>query len=525
MPKVLIADRMSPKAAEIFRSRGIEVDEKPGLAKDELKAIIGDYDGLAIRSSTKVTADLLAAAGRLKVVGRAGIGVDNVDVPAASARGVVVMNTPFGNSITTAEHAIALMFALARQLPEADASTQAGKWEKNRFMGVELTAKTLGLIGCGNIGGIVADRAHGLRMKVIAYDPFLTPERAQDLGVEKVTLDELLARADFISLHTPLTDSTRNILSRENLMKTKRGVRIINCARGGLIDEAALKDLLDSGHIAGAALDVFQEEPATASPLFGTRGFVSTPHLGASTEEAQVNVAIQVAEQMADFLLTGAIENALNMPSVSGEDAPRLRPYMSLAEKLGALASQLEGAEIRTITVEAEGAAAELNIKPITAAAVAGVMRQFSDTVNMVNAPFIARDRNIEIAEVRHERDTDYQTLLRVTLRTPDGERSVAGTLFAGSTPRLVEIGGIKVEADFAPRMLYIVNEDKPGFIGRLGTLLGNAGVNIGTFHLGRRNAGGEAVLLLSVDQSIPEPLMWELCRLPGVRTVKALGF
>ncbi|WP_448582255.1 phosphoglycerate dehydrogenase [Thermaurantiacus sp.] len=525
MPKVLISDKMSPKAAEIFRSRGIEVDEKPGLAKEELKAIIGDYDGLAIRSSTKVTADLLAAATRLKVVGRAGIGVDNVDVAAASARGIVVMNTPFGNSITTAEHAIALMFALARQLPEADASTQAGKWEKNRFLGVELTAKTLGLIGCGNIGGIVADRAHGLRMKVIAHDPFLTPERAQDLGVEKVTLDELLARADFISLHTPLTDSTRNILSRENLLKTKRGVRIINCARGGLIDEAALKELLDSGHIAGAALDVFQEEPATASPLFGTPGFVSTPHLGASTEEAQVNVAIQVAEQMADFLLTGAIENALNMPSVSSEEAPRLRPYMSLAEKLGALAGQLEGAEIRSITVEAEGAASELNIKPITAAAVAGVMRQFSDTVNMVNAPFIARDRNIEIAEVRHERDTDYQTLLTVTLRTPAGERAVAGTLFAGSTPRLVEIGGIKVEADFAPRMLYIVNEDKPGFIGRLGTLLGDAGVNIGTFHLGRRDAGGEAVLLLSVDQSIPEPLMWELCRLPGVRTVKALGF
>ncbi len=525
MQRVLISDKMSPKAAEIFRSRGIAVDEKPGLAKDELKAIIGDYDGLAIRSSTKVTADLLAAAHRLKVVGRAGIGVDNVDVPAASARGVVVMNTPFGNSITTAEHAIALMFALARQLPEADASTQAGKWEKNRFMGVELTSKTLGLIGCGNIGGIVADRAHGLKMKVIAYDPFLTPERAQDLGVEKVTLDELLARADFISLHTPLTESTRNILSRENLLKTKKGVRIINCARGGLIDEAALKELLDSGHIAGAALDVFLEEPATASPLFGTPNFISTPHLGASTEEAQVNVAIQVAEQMADFLLTGAVQNALNMPSVSAEDAPKLRPYMSLAEKLGALAGQLEGAEIRAITVEAEGAAAELNIKPITAAAVAGVMRQFSDTVNMVNAPFIARDRDIEIAEVRHERDTDYQTLLRVTLRTPGGERAVAGTLFAGTTPRLVEIGGIKVEADFAPRMLYIVNEDKPGFIGRLGSLLGDAGVNIGTFHLGRRAAGGEAVLMLSVDQSIPEPLMWELCRLPGVRTVKALGF
>ena len=525
MPKVLISDKMSPKAAEIFRARGIEVDEKTGLSRDELKAIIGDYDGLAIRSSTKVTAELLEAATRLKVVGRAGIGVDNVDVPAASARGIVVMNTPFGNAITTAEHAIALMFALARELPAADASTQAGKWEKNRFMGVELTAKTLGLIGCGNIGGIVADRAHGLRMKVVAHDPFLTPERAQALGVEKVTLEELLARADFISLHTPLTDSTRNILSRENLARTKPGVRIINCARGGLVDEAALKELLDSGHVAGAALDVFAEEPATASPLFGTPNFVSTPHLGASTEEAQVNVAIQVAEQMADFLLVGAIENALNMPSVSGEEAPKLKPYMVLAEKLGTLAGQLEEGEIRGIRIEAEGAASELNIKPIAAAALAGVMRVFSDTVNMVNAPFLARERNIEVAEVRHERDTDYQSLLRVTVRTAVGEHSVAGTLFAAATPRLVEMMGIKVEADFAPRMLFIVNEDKPGFIGRLGSTLGDAGVNIGTFHLGRRGAGAEAILLLSVDQPIPPALLAEIAALPGVRTAKALRF
>jgi len=306
---------MDPKAAAILRERGIDVDEKPGLAPDELKAIIGDYDGLAIRSATKVTKALLESADRLKVVGRAGIGVDNVDIPAATARGVVVMNTPFGNSITTAEHAIALMFALARQLPEADASTQAGKWEKNRFMGVELTGKTLGLIGCGNIGSIVASRALGLKMKVAAFDPFLTPERAVELGVDKVELDELLRRADFITLHTPLTEQTRNILSRENLAKTKAGVRIINCARGGLIDEEALKDVLDSGHVGGAALDVFVTEPATASPLFGTPGFISTPHLGASTSEAQVNVAIQVAEQMSDFLLLGGVTNAVNMPS------------------------------------------------------------------------------------------------------------------------------------------------------------------------------------------------------------------
>ncbi|MEO7277337.1 MAG: phosphoglycerate dehydrogenase, partial [Sphingomicrobium sp.] len=337
---------MDPRAAAIFRERGIEVDEITGKTPDELAAIIGDYDGLAIRSATKVTRAILDAAPRLKVVGRAGIGVDNVDIPAATERGVVVMNTPFGNSITTAEHAIALMFALARQLPEADVSTQAGKWEKNRFMGVEVTGKTLGLIGAGNIGSIVASRALGLRMKVVAYDPFLTPERAIELGVEKVELPELLARADFITLHTPLTDQTRNILSADNLEATKKGVRIVNCARGGLIDEAALKAGLDSGHIAGAALDVFASEPATSSPLFGTPGFISTPHLGASTSEAQVNVAIQVAEQMSDFLLLGGVTNAINMPSLSAEEAPRLKPYMALAEKLGRLVGQIAGEDV-----------------------------------------------------------------------------------------------------------------------------------------------------------------------------------
>lgn len=525
MPKVLISDKMDPRAAAIFRERGITVDERPGLSRDELIAIIGDYDGLAIRSATKVTKDVLAAATRMKVVGRAGIGVDNVDIPAASARGVVVMNTPFGNSITTAEHAIALMFALARQLPEADASTQAGKWEKNRFMGVELTAKTLGLIGCGNIGSIVADRAIGLKMKVIAFDPFLSVERARELGVEKVTLDELLARADFITLHTPLTDQTRNILSRENLARTKKGVRIVNCARGGLIDEAALKDALDSGHVAGAALDVFVEEPATASPLFGTPGFVSTPHLGASTSEAQINVAIQVAEQMSDYLLTGAVTNALNMPSVSAEDAPRLRPYMALAEKLGSLVGQLAHDALSGIAIEVEGAAADLNQKPITGAVLAGLMRVYSDTVNMVNAPFLAKERGLDVREVRHDREGDYHTLLRVSVRTSEGEKSVAGTLFGDSNPRLVELFGIKVEADLAGHMLYVVNEDAPGFIGRIGTALGDAGVNIGTFHLGRRAAGGEAVLLLSLDSAVGEALLAALRGLPGVRKVMALNF
>ncbi|HEX8486688.1 phosphoglycerate dehydrogenase [Sphingomonas sp.] len=525
MPKVLISDKMDPRAAQIFRERGVEVDEITGKTPDELIAMIGDYDGLAIRSSTKVTKAILDAATNLKVVGRAGIGVDNVDIPAASAKGVVVMNTPFGNSITTAEHAIALMFALARQLPEADASTQAGKWEKNRFMGVELTSKTLGLIGAGNIGSIVADRARGLKMKVVAFDPFLTPERAVEMGVEKVTLDELLARADFITLHTPLTDSTRNILSAEALAKTKPGVRIINCARGGLIDEVALKAALDSGQVGGAALDVFVEEPAKASPLFGTPNFVSTPHLGASTTEAQVNVAIQVAEQMADFLVSGGVTNALNMPSLSAEEAPKLKPYMALAEKLGSLVGQLTTGAIPRISIHSEGAAAELNQKPLSSAVLSGFLRTQTDTVNMVNAPVLARERGMEVREVRTEREGDYHTLLRVSVKTDAGERSVAGTLFGDSAPRLVELFGIKVEADLVGPMLYVVNEDAPGFIGRLGTALGEAGVNIGTFHLGRREAGGEAVLLLSVDEAVTAELLATVKALPGVKTAMGLSF
>ena len=506
-PKVLISDKMDPKAEAIFKERGIDVDVITGKTKDELIAMIGDYDGLAIRSATKVTADVLAAATNLKVVGRAGIGVDNVDIPEASKKGVIVMNTPFGNSITTAEHAIAMMFALARQIPEANTGTQAGKWPKNDFMGVELTSKTLGLIGCGNIGSIVA-------------------ERAIELGVEKADLDTLLAKADFITLHTPLTDQTRNILSAENIAKAKKGVRIINCARGGLIDEAALEAALKSGHVAGAALDVFQTEPPAADhPLFSAPNFICTPHLGASTDEAQVNVAIQVAEQLSDYLLTGGITNALNVPSLSAEEAPKLRPYMSLAEKLGSLVGQLAHDNLTTISVEVEGAAAELNLKPITAAVLTGLMRRYSDSVNMVNAPHLARERGLDVREVRHDRDGDYHTLVRVTVATSDGDRSVAGTLFSNGDPRLVEMFGIKVEADLDGHMLYIVNEDAPGFIGRIGTALGEAGLNIGTFHLGRRAAGGEAVLLLSLDSPMPEPLLWQLCQLPGVKTVKGLKF
>ena len=524
-PRVLISDKMDPNAARIFAESGCDVDVITGETPEELIARIGDYDGLAIRSSTKVTKAILDAATNLKVIGRAGIGVDNVDIPYASTKGVVVMNTPFGNSITTAEHAIALMFALARQIPEANAQTQQGLWPKNGFMGVEVTGKTLGLIGAGNIGSIVASRALGLRMKVVAYDPFLTPERAIEMGVEKADLETLLAKADFITLHTPLTSETKNILSRENLGKTKKGVRIVNCARGGLIDEAALKDLMDAGHIAGAALDVFETEPAKESPLFGTPNFICTPHLGASTTEAQVNVALQVAEQMAEFLTTGGVTNALNMPSLSAEEAPKLKPYMALAERLGSLVGQLAHDNLTKIAIEVEGAAAQLNQKPITGAVLAGLMKQYSQTVNMVNAPFLAKERGLDVREVRHDREGIYHTMVRVTVGTAQGDRSVAGTLFGNGQPRLVEIFGIGIEADLDGDMLYIVNSDAPGFIGSIGTLLGKAGINIGTCHLGRREAGGEAVLLLSVDSPVSEAVLAEARTVPGVRTVRALKF
>jgi D-3-phosphoglycerate dehydrogenase / 2-oxoglutarate reductase len=526
--KVLISDKLSPAAVDIFRARGIEADVKTGLTPADMRGIIGDYDALAIRSATKVTKELLDAATKLKVVGRAGIGVDNVDVKSATARGVVVMNTPHGNAITTAEHAIAMMFALARQLPEASASTKAGKWEKNRFMGVELFGKVLGLIGCGNIGSIVADRAQGLKMRVIAFDPYLTTQRALDLGVEKVELDDLIARADFITLHTPLTEQTRNILSREALAKTKKGVRIVNCARGGLVDEAALADALKSGHVAGAALDVFEIEPAKESPLFALENVVCTPHLGASTNEAQENVALQVAEQISDFLITGAVTNAINMPSVSAEDAPRLKPYMELCRLLGSFAGQLTSAKegvLRAVTIEYEGQAANLNHRPLTAAALAGLLAPVMAGANMVNAPVLARERGIDVAETVHDRPSEYQTLVRITVATDQQTRSVAGTLFAGEKPRLLEIKGIRVEADFARHMLYVTNHDKPGFIGRFGATLAGAGINIATFHLGRTGPGGDAICLVSVDETVPEEVLAMVRTLPLVVQATALAF
>ena len=527
-PRVLISDALSPAAVQIFKDRGVAVDFQPDLGKDKdrLTRVIGEYDGLAIRSATKVTAKILEQARDLKVIGRAGIGVDNVDVPAATARGVIVMNTPFGNSITTAEHAIAMMFALARQIPQADASTQAGKWEKNRFMGVELTAKTLGVIGCGNIGAIVANRAIGLHMKVIAYDPFLSPERALELGVEKVDLEDLLRRADVITLHVPLTDKTRNILSAENIARTKKGVRIVNCARGGLVDEAALRAALDSGHVAGAAFDVFLEEPATANPLFGHPNVVCTPHLGAATTEAQENVALQVAEQMSDYLLQGAIQNAVNFPSITAEEAPRLRPFVALAEKLGSFLGQLTEAPIRGIRIEYEGAVAGMNTRALTSAAITGALRPFLQDINMVAAPVIARERGITVEEVRRESGhRDYESFVRITIDAEDMPRHAGGTVFQDGKPRVIEIRDIAVDAEFSPNMIFVRNADKPGFIGRFGTLLGEAGVNVATFALGRDRAGGDAICLVAVDEPVSLDLLHHIEAIPQVKRARAIRF
>jgi D-3-phosphoglycerate dehydrogenase len=525
MFKVLIADALSPLAMEVFRENGIEAEVATGLSAEELQSRIGDYDGLAVRSATKVSEEALATAERLKVVGRAGIGIDNIDLDAATARGVVVMNAPHGNAITTAEHTIALLFALARQIPAADRSTQSGKWEKSRFMGVELTGKRLGVVGCGNIGSIVARRAQALKMKVVAFDPYLSPERADDLGVEKLEWHDLLANVDFITLHVPLTDETRGLIDAAAIARMKPGVRIINCARGGLVVEEDLKAALGTGQVAGAALDVFAQEPARDNTLFGLDNVIATPHLGASTSEAQEKVAVQIAEQMSAYLTKGSISNALNMPSLTAEEAQRLGPYMKLAEQLGSFAGQLTRSGLRKVSIEYEGDVAGLNHRPLTQTALAALLRPILDSVNLVNAPVLARERDIEVSSTGHDRDCDYQTLIRLTVTTERGDRSVAGTLFGGRKPRLVEIKGIPIEAELTPYMLYITNEDKAGFIGALGTVLGDAGVNIATFHLGRNKPGGDALALVELDEEIDAQVLEAVRRLPHIKRARPIRF
>ncbi|NOC47192.1 MULTISPECIES: phosphoglycerate dehydrogenase [unclassified Ruegeria] len=526
-PKVLVSDKLSETAVQIFRDRGIDVDFMPDLGKDKdkLAEVIGQYDGLAIRSATKVTPTILEKADKLKVIGRAGIGTDNIDKEAASKKGVIVMNTPFGNMITTAEHAIAMMFAVARQIPEASTSTHAGKWEKSKFMGIELTNKTLGVIGAGNIGGIVCERALGLKMKVIAYDPYLGEEKAAKMGVEKVELDELLSRADFITLHVPLTDQTRNILSRENLAKTKKGVRIINCARGGLVDEEALAEALQSGHVAGAAFDVFGEEPAKDNPLFNLPNVVCTPHLGAATTEAQENVALQVAEQISNYLLTGAVENALNMPSVTAEEAKVMGPWIKLAGHLGSFIGQMTDEPVKAINILYDGVAAEMNLAALNCSVVAGIMKKFNPEVNMVSAPVVAKERGIKISTTNQDKSGAFEGYIKVTVVTDKRERSIGGTVFSDGKPRFIQIKGINIDAEVGAHMLYTTNEDVPGIIGALGQTMGENNVNIANFTLGRSEAGGEAIALLYVDEPVPAEARAKLAETGLFTQIKPLEF
>jgi D-3-phosphoglycerate dehydrogenase len=526
-PKVLVSDKLSETAVQIFRDRGIEVDFDPSIGKDKdkLLAVIDQYDGLAIRSATKATEKIINAAKNLKVIGRAGIGVDNIDRAAASKKGVIVMNTPFGNMITTAEHAIAMMFAVARQIPEASASTHAGKWEKSKFMGVELTGKTLGVIGAGNIGGIVCERALGLKMKVVAYDPFLSQERAEKLGVQKVELDDLLARADFITLHVPKTEQTSNILNAEAIAKMKPGVRVINCARGGLVDEAALAEALKSGHVAGAAFDVFEVEPATDSPLFNLPNVVCTPHLGAATTEAQENVAVQVAEQMSDYLLTGAVTNALNMPSVTAEEAKTMGPWLALAGHLGAFIGQMTSEPIKAINILYDGTVASMNLAALNCGVVAGIMKAGNPDVNMVSAPVIAEERGIKISTTNQNKSGVFDAYIKVTVVTQTRERSVAGTVFSDGKPRFIQIKGINVDAEIGRHMLYTTNNDVPGIIGVLGSIMGQNNVNIANFTLGRAAEGGQAIALLYVDAPIPARVLGELQETGKFNQVSRLEF
>jgi len=523
--KVLISDNLSPTGVAILKKAGLEVDIKTGMTPEELKACIADYHGLVIRSATKVTADILDAAANLKVVGRAGSGLDNVDKTAATKKGIVVMNTPGGNTVTTAEHTIALMFSMARQIPQATASMKAGKWEKKRFTGVELFNKTLGVVGLGAIGKQVAKRALGLEMNVIAYDPYLSEENAKEMGIEKVELTALFARADFISFHTPITTETRNIVNKKTIEGMKDGVRILNCARGGIVNEADLCEALKSGKVAGAALDVFEKEPPGDNPLLNVDTLVCTPHLGASTEEAQENVAIAVAEQVADYLVNGVIRNAVNFPSVPSEQISRLKPYLTLAETLGAFATQVFEGAVTEITIEYRGEASELNTAPVTIALLKGFLTPIlEETVNFVNAPIIAKERGIEVREMKSAEAGDYQSAIILRVKSDGKENFLVGTLLSRRDPRIVKINNFPVEIFPEGTMLFIYNNDKPGVIGNIGSFLGKCGINIARMHFGRETAGGMAISVVSIDAPITQEQLGEMKKLPNILSLKVVN-
>jgi D-3-phosphoglycerate dehydrogenase / 2-oxoglutarate reductase len=522
--KVLVSDNISPKGVAILKKAGLVVDVKTGMKPEELKACIGEYHGLVIRSATKVTAEIIDAAVNLKVIGRAGSGLDNVDKAAASKKGIVVMNTPGGNTITTAEHSVAMLFSVARLIPQATASMKAGKWEKKKFMGVELFNKTLGILGLGNIGSQVAKRAQGLEMNVIAYDPFLSEEKAKTLGIRKVSLDELFTLSDFITVHTPLTPETKGVVNAETIAKMKDGVRIINCARGGIINEQDLYEALKSGKVAGAALDVFEKEPPTDNPLLTLDSVICTPHLGASTEEAQENVALAVAEQIVDYLVSGTIRNAVNFPSIPADQVPRLQPYISLAEKLGSFSSQIFEGGVTEITVEYRGDAAEINAAPVTIAAIKGFLSPILlETVNFVNAPFIARERGIEVKETKTRDSGDYQSIIGLRIKSRDRESYVAGTLFSKKDPRIILIDDYKVEIVPEGELLLMYNNDKPGVIGNIGTLLGENRINIARMHFGRETAGGKAISVVSIDSTPTPEIMQKIRTLPNILSLRQI--
>jgi len=512
--RILVSDKLDKQGLEILQGTpGLEVDNRPGLPADELKSIIGGYEGLVIRSGTKVTADLLEAAHALRVVGRAGIGVDNVDVDAASKRGVIVMNTPGGNNVTTGEHAISMMLALARHIPQANATMRAGQWKRNDFVGTEITGKVLGVVGMGNIGAIVADRARGLKMHVIAYDPFVTPEAAARAGVDMVTLDELFERSDFVTIHTPLIPETRGLVGAAAMARMKKGVRIVNCARGGIVDEDALLAALESGQVAGAALDVFAEEPAPAGhPLVAHPRVVATPHLGASTGEAQLNVAIAVAEQVRDFFADGTIRNAVNVPSLSAEAAGLVAPYVTLGEKIGSLHAQLAGRAPTELVIEYNGEVADLDVRPVNAAVLKGLLSRFLDVpLNAVNAPHLAKERGVKIVEVKNRDADTFSSSVQVTFCVDKEKRVIEGAVFGGRHLRLVRLDDFYLEAVPEGNILILHNRDVPGVVGRLGTFLGKHGINIAGLVLGRMGVGGEAVSFFHVDSPLDAAQIEEL--------------
>ncbi len=524
--KVLVSDNISPKGIEILKNSGFEVDVKVGLKPEELKDVIKDYSAIIIRSATKLTADIIENANNLKVIGRAGSGLDNIDRVAATKKGIVVMNTPGGNTITTAEHTIAMLFAIARKIPQANASMIAGKWDKKKFMGVELYNKTLGIIGLGRIGTEVARRCQGLGMHIIAYDPFISEEKAIELGIEKLELDELLKKADFITIHTPLTQETKNLINKKTISKMKDGVFIINCARGGIINEADLLAALESGKIGGAAIDVFEKEPPENNPLVTHEKVVCTPHLGASTKEAQENVAIAVAEQIRDYLLYGTIRHAVNFPSIPADQLSTLNPYIVLAENMGSFASQMFEEGIKELNLEYRGEASNLTTSPLTAAALKGLFSPIlHETVNFINSPFIAKERGIEIQETKSQDAGDYYSMIVMTLKSTRRSFTVAGTLFSKKDPRIVKVNKFNVEITPEGNMLFIYNNDKPGVIGNIGTLLGKNGINIGRMHFSRETPGGLAISVVNVDTPVDDRIIEELKELPNILDVKRLYF